>query len=95
MSEMYLYKLDEVLGQFIISQEFVKAAYSEVPDHRVWVVTVQQLHGLLRTDRGPFFQQTVHLEKTQNIINVCMWMKYYKRAQRVDIKRSINDINPF
>lgn len=53
LSETHLHKLDEVLGQFVISQVFVKAAYSKVPDHGVWIVTVQQLHGLLWTDRWP------------------------------------------
>lgn len=57
----HLYKLDEVLGQFVVSQVFVKAAHSEVSDHGVGVVTVQQLHGLLGTDGRPFLQQAVHL----------------------------------
>ncbi|TNN53080.1 hypothetical protein EYF80_036715 [Liparis tanakae] len=34
LSQTYLHKLNEVLGQLVISKVFVKAAYSKVPDHR-------------------------------------------------------------
>lgn len=63
-----LHKLDEVLGQFVIGQVFVEAAYSKVPHHGVWIVTIQKLHGLLRTCGRPFLQQAVHLGKNKQDI---------------------------
>lgn len=58
-----LHQLNEVLGQLVISQVLFQAAHSKVPDHGIRVVTVQQLHGLLGTNRRPFFQEAIHLRK--------------------------------
>lgn len=46
----YLYQLDEVLRQFVISQGLLQTANCKRSHHGVWVVAVQQLHGLLWLD---------------------------------------------
>ena len=36
----YLNKLNEVLGQLVVSQILLKAPYSKVSDHWIWIITI-------------------------------------------------------
>ena len=63
----YLDQLDEVLGQLVIRQVLLQTAHGKVADARVWVVAVQQFHGLLRPDGWPVFQKTIHLDHNKKI----------------------------